>query len=89
MASGTGNSSLINPVPVESNSSLLHNAHPIGLPNSIGGNSASYQSFGGYVPKKIAPLKIATKKGKTRGGGSKQRRSRKSRRNTKSKRSKK
>jgi hypothetical protein len=75
----------MNPVPVESNSSLLHNAHPISLPNSMGGNSASYESTGGYFPKKIA----TTKKGTKRGGRSNKKRAKKSRRYTKSKRSKK
>jgi len=86
MASGTGNSSVIHPVPVESNTSLLHNSHPIDFPNSMGGNTASYASKGGYVPG----IKTTnTRKGTKRGGGSKKRRSRKSRRSTKSKASKK
>ena len=83
MASGTGTSSVINPVPIDTNSSLLHNSYPIGLPNSMGGNSASYASRGGYFPKKVV------KKGTKRGGESKKRRARKSRRNNKSSRSKK
>ena len=86
MASGTGNSSVIHPVPVESNSSLLLNSHPIGFPNSMGGNTASYASKGGYVPGVKTPN---TRKGTKRGGRSKKRRSRKSRRSTKSKVSKK
>lgn len=86
MASGTGTSSLINTVPVESNSSLLHSAHPISSPNSMGGNTTLYESKGGYFPKKIT---TTTKKGTKRVGGSKKRRAGKSRRSTKSKRSKK
>jgi hypothetical protein len=77
---------MINSVPVETNSSLLHNAHPIGSPNSMGGNTASYESKGGYVPGVKKPT---TKKGTKHGGGSKKRRARKSRRSTKSKASKK
>jgi hypothetical protein len=79
MASGTGSSSVINPIPVASTSSLLHNAHPISSPNSIGGNTALYESKGGYFPKKITPLKKGTKQG----GKSKKRRSGKNRRSSK------
>jgi hypothetical protein len=82
MASGTGMSSVINPVPVASTSSLLHNAHPIDTPNSMGGNTALYESKGGYFPKKITTIKKGTK----RGGKSKKRRARKSRRSSKRKR---
>uniref|UniRef100_A0A6C0IBD7 Uncharacterized protein n=1 Tax=viral metagenome TaxID=1070528 RepID=A0A6C0IBD7_9ZZZZ len=86
MASGTGNSSVINPVPVGTPSSLLHNYHPIGFPNSMGGNTASYASKGGYIPG----IKTTnTRKGTKRGGGSKKKRARKSRRSTMSKASKK
>jgi len=86
MASGTGNSSVMNAVPVESNSSLLHNSHPISLPNSMGGNTGLYESKGGYVPGVKKPN---TKRGTKHGGRSNKRRVKKNTRSTKSKRSKK
>jgi len=59
-------SNVHHPVPAETGSSLLHQAHPIALPNSVGGNTAIYESKGGYVPK-------IKKTGKIRGGKSRRR----------------
>ena len=81
-------SSINNLVPSASNSSLLSSAYPIALPHSMGGNTALYESKGGYVPDKEkatkAPRVPRVSKGtrpphvggskKKRGGSSKKRR---------------
>jgi hypothetical protein len=82
MASGTGMSNVHAPAPAESGSSLLHQAHPIALPNSLGGNTANYESKGGYVPKIKKTVKIRGGKSRRRSLKKKasSRRSRKARR---------
>ena len=72
MSGGTGVSTVVDVSPGADASSLLKSAYPYGTPHGLGGNTALYESKGGYIPEiHMASNKAATPAKKKPGMGKK------------------